>query len=200
MPGWPPPATAGGDALSTGDTLLVCDVGGGTTDLTLVGAAEEQGELVLRRIAVGNHLLVGGDNMDLALAHHVAGRFAEKGVQLDPWQSVALWHSCRAAKETLLAAGRTGIAPHFGPGTRPKGDRRHGLDQVDRHDVSELLVNGFFPHCQPTDRPLRQRASGFREIGLPFEADTAITRHLAAFLQAHGDGAGRAGPADARAL
>ncbi len=88
--------------LSVGDTLLVCDVGGGTTDLTLVGAAEEQGELVLRRIAVGNHLLVGGDNMDLALAHYVAGRFAEKGVELDPWQSVALWHSCRAAKETLL--------------------------------------------------------------------------------------------------
>ena len=90
--------------LSVGDTLLVCDVGGGTTDLTLVGAAEEQGELVLRRIAVGNHLLVGGDNMDLTLAHYVAGRFAEKGVQLDPWQSVALWHSCRAAKETLLDA------------------------------------------------------------------------------------------------
>ena len=115
--------------LSMGDTLLVCDVGGGTTDLTLVGAAEEQGELVLRRIAVGNHLLVGGDNMDLALAHHVAGRFAEKGVQLDPWQSVALWHSCRAAKETLLAPGRTGNAPHFGARPRPKGDRRHGLRQ-----------------------------------------------------------------------
>ena len=64
--------------------------------------AEEDGELVLRRIAVGNHLLVGGDNMDLALAHYVAGRFAEKGVKLDPWQSVSLWHSCRTAKETLL--------------------------------------------------------------------------------------------------
>ena len=88
--------------MRLGDTLLVCDVGGGTTDLTLVGVAEEQGELVLRRLAVGNHLLVGGDNMDLALAHHVAGRFAEKGVKLDPWQSVALWHSCRTAKEALL--------------------------------------------------------------------------------------------------
>ena len=58
---------------------------------------------MLRRLAVGNHLLVGGDNMDLALAHFVAGKFAEKGVKLDPWQSVSLWHSCRAAKETLLA-------------------------------------------------------------------------------------------------
>jgi len=89
--------------LSVGDTLLVCDVGGGTTDLTLVTVAEEQGELVLQRMAVGNHLLVGGDNMDLALAHHVAGLFAEKGVSLDPWQSVALWHSCRPAKEPLFA-------------------------------------------------------------------------------------------------
>ncbi len=96
-------------SLALGDTLLVCDVGGGTTDLTLVGVAEEQGELVLQRLAVGNHLLVGGDNMDLALAHFVAGRFAEKGVKLDPWQSVALWHSCRTAKEALLAGGPDGV-------------------------------------------------------------------------------------------
>src|SRR5690606_7180034 len=89
--------------LKVNDRLLVTDVGGGTTDLTLVGVAEENGELELRRLAVGNHLLIGGDNMDLALAHYVAGKFAEKGVKLDPWQSVALWHSCRAAKETLLA-------------------------------------------------------------------------------------------------
>src|SRR5690606_29930200 len=85
------------------DLLLVCDVGGGTTDLSLVAVGQEDGELVLNRVAVGNHLLVGGDNMDLALAHHVAGLFAEKGVSLDPWQSVSLWHSCRQAKETLLA-------------------------------------------------------------------------------------------------
>jgi molecular chaperone DnaK (HSP70) len=173
-------------ALSVGDTLLVCDVGGGTTDLTLVGAAEENGELVLRRIAVGNHLLVGGDNMDLALAHYVAGRFAEKGVQLDPWQSVALWHSCRAAKERLLS---------------PNGPEKHTIAvlgrgrkliggtvsvEVDRREVGQFLVDGFFPLCQPIDHPMRQRASGFREIGLPFESDTAVTRHLVAFLQAHG--------------
>ena len=180
-------------ALSVGDTLLVCDVGGGTTDLTLVGAAEEQGELVLRRIAVGNHLLVGGDNMDLALAHYVAGRFAEKGVPLDPWQSVALWHSCRAAKETLLT--------HAGPATQTQSISVLGRGrkliggaisiEVDRRGVSDLLVDGFFPDCRPTDRPVRQGVSGFREIGLPFESDTAITRHLAAFLQAHGEEPGK---------
>ncbi|MFZ1936383.1 MAG: Hsp70 family protein [Thermoguttaceae bacterium] len=178
-------------ALAVGDTLLVCDVGGGTTDLTLVGAAEEQGELVLRRIAVGNHLLVGGDNMDLALAHHVAGRFAEKGVRLDPWQSVALWHSCRTAKETLLGPK--------GPQTHPVSVLGRGRKliggtisvEVARGDVSDLLVDGFFPRCQATDRPTSERVSGFREIGLPFESDTAVTRHLAVFLQAHGNESGR---------
>ena len=172
--------------LSLGDMLLVCDIGGGTTDLTLVGVAEEQGELVLRRIAVGNHLLVGGDNMDLTLAHYVAGRFAEKGVELDPWQSVALWHSCRAAKETLLTA--EGPPTHniavLGRGRKLIGGTVSV--EIDRHQTSELLVDGFFPRCQSTNRPVRQPASGFREIGLPFESDTAVTRHLAAFLHAHG--------------
>ncbi len=177
-------------ALSVGDTLLVCDVGGGTTDLTLVGVAEEHGELTLRRIAVGNHLLVGGDNMDLALAHYVAGRFAEKGVQLDPWQSVALWHSCRTAKEALLTSG--GPATH-GISVLGRGRKLIGGTvsvEVERQAVSDLLVDGFFPHCGPSDQPVRSRVSGFREIGLPFEADTAVTRHVAAFLAAHGDAPG----------
>jgi hypothetical protein len=171
---------------------LVCDVGGGTTDLTLVGADEENGELVLRRIAVGNHLLVGGDNMDLALAHHVAGRFAERGTKLDPWQSVALWHSCRAAKETLLAPA--GPQSHtisvLGRGRKLIGGTVSV--EVDRQSVSQLLVDGFLPRCRPDDRPMPRRASGFRELGLPFETDTAITRHLAGFLQLHGPGPGRA--------
>jgi len=174
-------------ALSVGDRLLVCDVGGGTTDLTLVGVREEHGDLVLERLAVGNHLLVGGDNMDLALAHRVAGMLADRGVKLDPWQSVALWHSCRTAKETLLTAD--------GPEKHPvavlgRGSRLIGGTvsvDVDQSSVRELLVDGFFPQCDLTDRPARRRVSGFREIGLPFETDTGITRHLAAFLQAQGE-------------
>ena len=110
--------------IGVGETLLVCDVGGGTTDLTLIGAAEENGELVLRRIAVGNHLLVGGDNMDLALAHHAAEKFAEKGTQLDPWQSVALWHSCRTAKESLLSPDGPEKTVCRCNGTRSKVDWR----------------------------------------------------------------------------
>jgi molecular chaperone DnaK (HSP70) len=172
--------------LAVGNTLLVCDVGGGTTDLSLVAVTEEEGQLVLRRMAVGSHLLVGGDNMDLALAHHTAGLFSERGVNLDPWQSVALWHSCRNAKEALLSPEgpeKQSIAV-LGRGSKLIGGTVSV--EVDRREVSRLLTDGFFPLCAATDRPARRRASGFQEIGLPFESDTAVTRHLARFLQAHG--------------
>jgi molecular chaperone DnaK (HSP70) len=174
--------------LKLGDNLLVADVGGGTTDLTLVGVREDKGELVLERLAVGNHLLVGGDNMDLTLAHYVAGKFAERGVTLDPWQSVALWHSCRTAKEALLSAGGPDVHPItvLGRGSRLIG--KAVSVEVDRQSVAELLVDGFFPRSAPSERPGRRAASGFREMGLPFESDTAITRHLAAFLGSHGSG------------
>lgn len=172
--------------LKVGDTLLVIDVGGGTTDLTLIGVEEEHGELQLKRLGVGNHLLVGGDNMDLTLAFTVAELFKQKGVALDPWQSVSLWHKCRAAKEVLLA--------HDGPEKCPisvlgRGSKLIGgtiTIDVDRQQVATLLADGFFPTCQVTDKPARQRQSGFQDIGLPFESDTGITRHIAAFLSAHG--------------
>jgi len=173
--------------LAVDDKLLICDVGGGTTDLTLVGVSQEAGELTLERLSVGNHLLVGGDNMDLALAHHVAGLFQEQGVKLNPWQSVSLWHSCRAAKEALLAndGPESYSVSVLGRGSKLIG----GTVSVDvqRDDVRKLLQDGFLPTCKLTDRPAKRRASGFLEIGLPFESDTAITRHLAAFLQTHGE-------------
>ena len=112
--------------------------------LSLVGVAEEEGDLVLRRLAVGDHLLVGGDNMDLALDHDVAGQFAEHGVKLDPWQSVALWHSCRTAKEALLAAGEDGRASHpisvLGRGRKLIGGTVSL--EVDRAATAELLLDG----------------------------------------------------------
>ena len=177
-------------SLQLNDMLLVCDVGGGTSDFTLVKVAEDQGELILQRVAVGNHLLVGGDNMDLALAHLASEMFAKKKVKLDPWQSVSLWHSCRAAKETLLGDDppNTHAISVLGRGSKLIG----GTVSVDvkRKAVCDLLVDGFFPRCGIDERPARKRASGFQDIGLPFEQDTAITRHLAAFLQDHGAGEG----------
>jgi hypothetical protein len=138
-------------------------------------------------VAVGNHILVGGDNMDLALAHVVAEAFRERGTELDPWQSVSLWHSCRAAKEALFSSGGPSRHPVtvLGRGSRLVGGTI-SVD-VDRQTAESLLLDGFFPHCALADYPSRRRASGFREMGLPFESDTAITRHLAAFLTAHGD-------------
>jgi hypothetical protein len=142
---------------------------------------------MLRRLAVGDHLLVGGDNMDLALSHFVAGKFSEKGIKLDPWQSVSLWHQCRAAKEALLALGGPKKLPLsvLGRGSKLIG----GTVKIDveRDAASDLLLDGFFPTCSVTDRPARRRQSGFQEIGLPFESDAAITRHLAAFLTIHGE-------------
>lgn len=183
--------TASGDEwreqLSASDRLLVCDVGGGTTDLTLVDVVDEDGTLELQRCAVGNHLLVGGDNMDLALAHYVAGLFADKGVKLDAWQSVSLWHSCRTAKEALLAEDgpETHSISVLGRGRKLIG----GTVSVDvpRQAVIELLVNGFFSDCRFEDQPDKQRASGFVEVGLPYEADTAVTKHVASFLNREGN-------------
>ena len=179
-------------ALAVGDTLLVCDVGGGTTDLTLVGVAEEHGELVLQRMAVGNHLLVGGDNMDLALAHFAAGALRRKGREARPLAvggAVAFLPRGQGSP-----AGRAPAARRKHPvAVLGRGSRLIGGTvsiEVDRDGVSKLLIEGFFPRCELSDRPARRAASGFREIGLPYEADTAVTRHLAAFLQAHGRRAG----------
>lgn len=172
--------------LSIGDSLLVCDIGGGTTDFTLVEVAGAAGALTLERAAVGNHTLVGGDNMDLALAHFAAGLFEKQGVKLDAWQSVGLWHACRTAKETLLAAGGAERHPVsvLGRGSRLIGGTV--TTELTRDDVMQLLVDGFFPPCDAGAKPVKQRASGFRELGLPYESDTAVTRHLAAFLSTNG--------------
>src|SRR5207253_10537075 len=92
-----------GEQVEVGDRVLVCDVGGGTSDFSLMAVSEEAGQLVLTRVAVGDHILLGGDNMDLALAHHAAQAFAAKGIKLDQGQMHALWHVCRIAKETIFA-------------------------------------------------------------------------------------------------
>ena len=165
-----------------GELILVCDVGGGTTDFTLVRVEQEQGDLVLRRLAVGDHLLVGGDNMDLALAHYVAEKFAAKGTKLNAWQSVSLWHACRRAKESLLSPdGREQeTISVLGRGSKLIGGTVSV--EVDRQSVQELLVDGFLPLCEAEARPSKDPGSGFQELGLPFETDSAITKHLAAFL------------------
>lgn len=177
--------------LSVGQRVLVCDVGGGTTDLTLITVDQEDGDLVLRREAVGDHLLVGGDNMDLTMAHVVAAEFAKKKTKLNPWQSVSLWHSCRAAKEALLAPDGTEkqTISVLGRGSKLIGGTVSV--EVERQSIAKLLIDGFLPECSLDALPQRQAASGFQEIGLPYESDPGITRHLASFVSNHctqGDG------------
>lgn len=173
--------------LSVGDTLLVCDVGGGTTDFTLIGVAEEEGDLILKRIAVGNHILVGGDNMDLTMAHFARNIFSQKGTDLDAWQAVSLWHSCRIAKEQLLSDKPPKNCPVtiLGRGSKLIGGTISA--ELEAEEISSLLMDGFFPTCPPDASPSRRPASGFKELGLPFEHDTAITRHLVQFLRFHNE-------------
>jgi molecular chaperone DnaK (HSP70) len=170
------------DQVEIGDVIMVCDVGGGTTDLSLIAVSEEQGQLVLTRMAVGDHILLGGDNMDLALAHQAAASFAAKGVKLDPGQMHMLWHSCRLAKETLftnLDAASTQVTV-LGRGSRVIGGTLK--TELSRADVEKVLIEGFFPHCPADAQPQRQRSVGFQEIGLPYAADPAVSKHLAWFL------------------
>jgi molecular chaperone DnaK (HSP70) len=181
--------------LSAGDVLLVVDVGGGTTDLTLVMVEEVDGELRLQRLAVGNHLLLGGDNMDLALAHHVGTRLQQQGHDLDPWQSVSLWHACRDAKEQLLTAAgpEEQTISVLGRGSSLIGGTISAT--LTREETANLIIDGFFPECARADRPQRRTASGFQDIGLPYEADPAITKQVGAFLVDHADALKQAGAA-----
>ncbi len=175
------------DAVKPGDLILVCDVGGGTSDFSLIRVSEEAGDLTLERIAVGNHLLVGGDNMDLALAYRLSGQLAEKGTRLDTWQMNGLWQSCRRTKERLLADPDIDSLPVsvLGRGTSLIGGTI--TTELTRAIVDEVLRDGFFPSCARADKPQAAARAGIQEFGLSFEADAAITRHLAAFLDRRDD-------------
>lgn len=169
------------ERVEVGDAVLVCDVGGGTTDLSLIAVSEEAGQLVLTRVAVGDHILLGGDNMDLALAHHAAKDFTARGVKLDAGQMHMLWHSCRLAKETVFASGQPSApVTVLGRGSRVIGGTLKG--ELSRADAETVLVDGFFPRCPADALPQRQRTVGLQEIGLPYAADPAVTKHLAQFL------------------
>ncbi|HZZ77794.1 MAG TPA: Hsp70 family protein [Gemmataceae bacterium] len=169
------------DEVEVGDVVLVCDVGGGTSDFSLIAVSEEAGQLVLTRVAVGDHILLGGDNMDLALAHHAGQAFAAKGIKLDQGQMHALWHSCRLAKETIFNS-QSATAPIvvLGRGSKVIGGTIKG--ELQKTDVEKVLVDGFFPDCGRDEKPRMQRSVGLQEIGLPYAADAAVTKHLAQFL------------------
>ena len=172
------------ERVTVGDLILVVDIGGGTTDFTLIAVTEEKGELSLTRVAVGEHILLGGDNVDLALAGVVAQRLAEKGTKIDSRQHQALWANCRVAKELLLAPGakaKEQPVTILGKGTGLVGGTIKAMLQAG--DIEQVLGEGFLPQVASTGMPAQQRRAGLQELGLPYAADPAITRHLARFLR-----------------
>jgi hypothetical protein len=170
------------ERISVGDVVLVIDVGGGTTDFSLISVREEAGALSLHRIAVGDHILLGGDNMDLTLAHAVRAGVERDGKHLDAWQVRALMHACRAAKEALLSDAEIEAVPIVVPSRGSKLVGGSMRTELTRAQVGEILLEGFFPEVGIDARPGGRARAALTQLGLPYAQDAGITRHLAAFL------------------
>ncbi len=168
--------------LSPGDVALVIDIGGGTTDFSAIAVVERDHKLELVRIAVGDHILLGGDNMDLALAHLIKARLEAEGKSVDRWQMASLAHACRAAKERLLSEAELGAVPIVvaGRGSQLLGGSLR--TELSRADVERVLIDGFFPRVGASDKPAARARVGLTQLGLPYAADPAVSKHLAQFL------------------
>ena len=165
-----------------GDIILVIDVGGGTTDLSLIAVTENDGNLELTRVAVGDHILLGGDNMDLALAYTVKAKLEQDGKRLEPWQIQALTHSCRDAKEKIFNSHDIDNIPLVVASRGSSFMAGNLRTELTREEVNRVLVEGFLPKVAVSDRPVSRTRTGLRTTGLPYAQDAGITRHLAAFL------------------
>lgn len=174
--------------VSVGDVILVVDVGGGTTDLSLIAVTEQDGNLQLTRVAVGDHILLGGDNMDLALAYTVKAKLEqESGKKLESWQLQSLTHACREAKEKLFNQSDLPSMPIV---VASRGSSLIGgtlRTELTRDELNRVLVEGFLPHVPVHEKPVVRPRSGLRSAGLPYAQDAGITRHLAAFLSRQKD-------------
>ncbi len=178
------------EEVGVGDLILVCDLGGGTSDFTLIRVDQEEGQLVLSRVAVGDHLLLGGDNMDLALAASVQAKLRGEGHKIDSWQFQVLTHLCRSAKEKLLAADPLELCPLTIPGRGTKLLGGSLGTELKREEVEQVLLEGFFPRVEVSDWAQKQRRFGLTELGLAYESEPAISKHLARFLGTHGEDGG----------
>ena len=170
------------DQVTVGDVILVVDIGGGTTDLSLVAVTEESGNLTLNRVAVGDHILLGGDNMDLALAYRLKMKLAAEGKQLQPWQVQVITHACRDAKEALLSDSELESVPIVVPSRGSKLLGSTLKTELTQQEVQQTLVDGFFPQTAITELPVQSQRSALTQIGLPYAQDAAVTRHIASFL------------------
>lgn len=178
--------------VAEGDVVLVCDIGGGTSDFSLIAVVSNEGDMMLQRLAVGEHTLLGGDNMDLTLAMKMVGKLkAEKNVQLNMRQFVSLTHACRKAKE-VLSSGNTKDQTLTILGTGSSLVSGTIKTKISYAELKDALLDGFFPLCGIEEKPIVRQRIGMRNMSLDYATDPAFTHHLAAFLDRHsfkdGDG------------
>ena len=172
--------------VSADDVILVCDIGGGTTDFSLIKVIDNDGDMGLERIAVGNHILLGGDNMDLTMAYSAAVKFKSKnGLNLDAYQITGLTHACRQAKEVLMSDvdAQPQKLTVLGRGSSLIGGTIS--TELTREELNDVLINGFFPDCTLDCKPMVAKKTGLRAFSLDYESDPAVTKHLAAFVSRH---------------
>ena len=178
-------AQAGADwraQVRPGDIVLVCDVGGGTADFTLIAISEKEGVLDLERISVGEHILLGGDNMDLALAYALRASLESEGKSIGDTQFLSLIHSAGKAKEAML---EDETIPEFPIAVPSRGSSLFGgtvSTRLDRTTLEQIVLDGFFATTGIEDLPQKARRAGLQEFGLPYASDPVISKHLARFL------------------
>ncbi len=171
------------DHIQPGELVLVCDVGGGTTDFTLITLRETEGSPRFERIAVGDHLILGGDNIDLALARYVEQQFNNtQPLSNERWKT--LCHLCRQAKENILNQGTNAeTITMMGEGTSLIAGTLTA--KLDRKTLEKIVLEGFFARVKPAERAEQATKKGISEFGLPYESEPAITRHIGTFLEKH---------------
>jgi hypothetical protein len=170
------------DAVTPGDIILVCDIGGGTADFSLIAVTDVAGNLELERISVGEHILLGGDNMDLALAYTLQARLEAEGKSLDAWQFLALVHAAARAKITLFEDASLAEAPIAVPSRGSSLFAKTIATVLDRASLSQIVLDGFFAQTALDDLPREAWRTGLREFGLPYASDPVVSKHLARFL------------------
>ncbi|HYY30624.1 MAG TPA: Hsp70 family protein [Chthoniobacterales bacterium] len=178
-------AQAGSDwrtQVSRGDIVLVCDIGGGTADFSLIAVTEKNGDLELERISVGEHILLGGDNMDLALAYTLQAQLEAAGKSIDSWQFLALTHAASAAKINLFADTSLDQVPVAVPSRGSSLLAKTVSSKLTRAALTQVIVEGFFPITSVSDLPKEMRTAALQEFGLPYASEPVVSKHLARFL------------------
>jgi molecular chaperone DnaK (HSP70) len=168
--------------VSPGDIVLVCDVGGGTADFSLIAISGKEGNLEVERISVGEHILLGGDNMDLALAYTLQAKLEADGKSLDSWQFLALIHATSRAKVELFNDESIEHAPISVPSRGSSLFAKTLSTTLDRTTLEQVVLDGFFPITKVNDLPAEGRSAGLQEFGLPYASDPVVSKHLARFL------------------